>query len=101
MIDNTSTTVAAMCVAALLAAVALRYYRRSRQLERQLADLRGDVYLVKAAADVSEQRRLAALRALNEALLANTRMQKPLVIMRFNGVDYGEYTVTLRQHNLN
>ena len=43
--DHPTTTAAALAIAALLAVVAARYYRRSRELERHIAEMRGDMHM--------------------------------------------------------
>lgn len=92
--DHPTTTAAALAIAALLAIVAARYYRRSRQLQRTITELQGDMHFMRQTITQTEAARDASLRALNEVLLANTqRPQRSVSIMRFNGVDYACYNV--------
>ena len=86
-----TTTAAALAIAAILAAVAARYYRRSRELERQIDVLEGDAHFLRTTITQTEAARDASLRALNEVLLANTH--RSVSIMRFNGTDYACYHV--------
>lgn len=95
--DHPTTTAAALAIAALLAVVAARYYRRSRELERTIAELQGDMHFMRTTITQTEAARDASLRALNEVLLANT--QRPVSIMRFNGVDYARYNVKAYYRN--
>lgn len=89
--DHPTTTAAALAIAAILAAVAARYCRRSRELERTIAEMRGDMHFMRTTITQTEAARDASLRALNEALLANS--QRSVSIMRFNGTDYACYNV--------
>lgn len=95
--DHPTTTAAALAIAALLAVVAARYYRRSRALQRQIAILEGDMQFLRTTVTQTEAARDASLRALNEVLLANT--QRPVTIMRLNGTDYARYNVKAYYRN--
>lgn len=95
--DHPTTTAAALAIAALLATVAARYYRRSRELERRIAEMRGDMHFMRTTITQTEAARDASLRALNEALLAN--QHRPVSIMRFNGTDYACYNVKAYYRN--
>jgi hypothetical protein len=95
--DHPTTTAAALAIAALLAVVAARYYRRSRALQRQIDILQGEMHLQHQTLTQAESARDASLRALNEVLLANS--QRPVSIMRFNGVDYARYNVKAYYRN--
>ena len=65
--------------------VAARYYRRSRQA------LEDDMHFLRTTLNQTQAQREASLRALNEVLLANR--QRPVTIMRFNGLDCVPYRV--------
>lgn len=95
--DHPTTTAAALAIAALLAAVAARYYRRSHALQRQIAVLEGETYLTLQSLNEVMDQRDASLRALNEVLLANS--QRSVSIMRFNGTDYACYNVKAYYRN--
>ena len=95
--DHPTTTAAALAIAAILAAVAARYYRRSRELQRQIAILEGDMHFLRTTVTQTEAARDASMRALNEVLLANS--QRPVSIMRFNGTDYARYNVKAYYRN--
>ena len=95
--DHPTTTAAALAIAALLAVVAGRYYRQSRELQRTIADMQGDMHFMRQTITQTEAARDASLRALNEVLLANT--QRPVTIMRFNGQDYAKYHVKATYRN--
>lgn len=95
--DHPTTTAAALAIAAILAAVAARYHRRNRQLERQIAELEGDLHLQRQSLNQTEAARDASLRALNEVLLANSK--RTVSIMRFSGVDYACYNVKAYYRN--
>ena len=84
-------------IAALLAVVAARYYRRSRDLERKIAEMRGDMRFMRTTIKQTPAHRDASLRALNEVLLANS--QRSVSIMRFNGTDYACYNVKAYYRN--
>lgn len=87
-----TTTAAGLAIAVLLAVVAVRYYRRSRELERQIEVLQGDMHFLRTTLKETEARREAAMRALNQVL--DGRAKRPHVsIMRFNGEDYASYKV--------
>lgn len=95
--DHPTTTAAALSIAALLAIVAARYYRQSRELQRTIADMQGDMHFMRQTITQTQAARDASLRALNEVLLAN--QQRPVSIMRFNGTDYACYHVKAYYRN--
>lgn len=100
--DHPTTTSAALAIAALLALVAHRYYRRSRQLARQIEMLDGEIHMQRQTLTQTQAARDSALRCVNllqqaNELLANE--QRPVTIMRFNGVDYVSYHVKATYRN--
>lgn len=95
--DHPTTTAAALAIAALLAVVAARYYRRSRELQRQIDILQGEMHLQHQTLTHTEAARDASLRALNEVLLANR--QRPVSIMRFSGQDCVKYNIKAYYRN--
>ena len=100
--DHPTTTAAALAIAALLAVVAARYYRRSRQLQRQIAVLEDESYLQGETLNETQQRLDKSLQCVNLLQQANQLMAstpRPVSIMRFNGTDYACYNVKAYYRN--
>jgi hypothetical protein len=73
MPEHTTTALLA-AVVGLLAGIAARYARRNRALERQIAALREETLNAELA-------KVAALTALNEAILQNNHLRHAMPIM--------------------
>ena len=73
MPEHTTTALLA-AVVGLLAGIAARYARRNRALERQIAALRSET-------SDAELAKVAALTALNEAILQNNHLRHAMPIM--------------------
>ena len=93
MPEHTTTALLA-AVVGILAGVAARYARRNRALERQIAALREETSNAELA-------KVAALTALNEAILQNNHPRHAMPIMIIAGQPFVDTYVTQRGFSLN
>lgn len=93
MPEHTTTALLA-AVVGILAGVAARYARRNRQLERQIAALRSETL-------DAELTKVAALTALNEAILQNNHLRRAMPIMVIGSQPYVQTYEMQRGFSLN
>lgn len=93
MPEHTTTALLA-AVVGILAGVAARYARRNRALERQIAALRSETLDAELA-------KVAALTALNEAILQNNHLRHAMPILVIAGQPFVDTYVTQRGFSLN
>ena len=93
MPEHTTTALLA-AVVGILAGVAARYARRNRALERQIAALRSET-------SDAELAKVAALTALNEAILQNNHLRHAMPILVIAGQPFVDTYVTQRGFSLN
>lgn len=89
-----TTTALVGAVAAILAGIAVRYARRNRQLERQIAALSAG----KANCEASKA---AALAALNDVILQNTHLRKAIPVIVIAGQPFVQTYEMQRGFSLN
>lgn len=93
MPEHTTTALLA-AVVGILAGVAARYARRNRALERQIAALREETLNAELA-------KVAALNALNEAILQNNHLRHAMPIMVIGSQPYVQTYEMQRGFSLN
>lgn len=93
MPEHTTTALLA-AVVGILAGVAARYARRNRALERQIAALREETLNAEMA-------KVAALTALNEAILQNNHLRHAMPIMVIGSQPYVQTYEMHRGFSLN